>query len=109
MKFEMVSDGGANVSVMEVSPVQVPVWEEAFQIELADLFDMDTAETALPVLDAAVRRFYDAPDALRPLLHPADWRGLKGNRQLIQRMRDWMATYPGATISGADDVVPAAS
>lgn len=80
---------------------QVELWTAAFNGQaLTTLFDTTTADAAIPVLDAATARFLDAPDDLRPYLAADDWcRAFRGNRRLIQGMRDWLATYDGATIS----------
>ena len=99
MKFEMYASSGTNGSTMEVHDNQVELWSAAFDADLAGLFDTTPAATAIPVLDAAIARFLDDPDSLRTHLAADDWRGLRGNRLLVQQMRDWLATYDGATVS----------
>lgn len=103
MKFELYASSGTNGSETVVHDNQLALWSAAFGgADLTTLFDMATAATAIPVLDAAIARFLDNPDDLRPNLAADDWQGLRGNRRLIQGLRDWLATYEGATISSVD-------
>lgn len=107
--FECIDSGGTYHSAVAVLPYRVALWSAAFGVEsLAGLFDMTSAEVAIPVIDAAIDRFNTVPDELRKLVDPVDPVGLFGNRKALLKLRTWLAQN-GGTITGAiDDEVPAA-
>ncbi|WP_228535962.1 hypothetical protein, partial [Nocardia sp. BSTN01] len=81
-------------------------WAAAFGVATLDgLFDMTPVEDALPLFDAAIRRFNEDPEALRPLLAADDPVGLRGNRGALIKIYQHMAQL-GGTISGAVDETP---
>ncbi|MFE5290222.1 hypothetical protein ACFRAQ_35165 [Nocardia sp. NPDC056611] len=99
--FETRFGGGKGLEEVRLEPEQIPLWAKAFDVESLDgLFDLATAEQAIPLFDAAINRFNHDPDSLRPLLDASDFRGLRGNRMVLQQMRATLADFADATISG---------
>lgn len=99
--FECIAASNSYTSDFAVQPNREVLWSAAFGVEsLEGLFDMTPAEEAIPVVDAAVRRFNDDPNSLRPLVARDDRMGLRGNRGLLLQLRAFLAEH-GGTISGA--------
>lgn len=99
--FEIFAGGDAFHMTVDVPPEREPLWAAAFGVDRLDgLFDMTPVDRARPVLDAAIRRFGEDPDALRPLLASGAPGGLFLERSALVRMRDRLIAVQG-TISGA--------
>ncbi|MFE7798993.1 hypothetical protein [Nocardia sp. NPDC057440] len=90
-----------------IQPNREALWAAAFGVEsLEGLFDMTPVAVALPLIDAAIAKFNDDPESLRPLLAADDPVGLRGNRGILRNLRAKMVNL-GGTISGAVDESPA--
>lgn len=101
--FEFVSDGHSFQESVAVQPNREALWCAAFGVESLDgLFDVVRVEEAIPLFDAAIRRFNEDPESLRPLLAADDPVGLRGNRGALLKIRRRMAQL-GGTITGAID------
>ncbi|WP_157115043.1 hypothetical protein [Nocardia niwae] len=99
--FECIAAGGTYVSTPVIQANRDALWCAAFQVDSLDgLFDMTPADHAIPVFDAAIARFNDAPESLRPLVAADDPIGLRGNRKALIGIRTFLA-HNGGTISGA--------
>ncbi|TLF72936.1 hypothetical protein [Nocardia cyriacigeorgica] len=99
--FETRFGAGKGMEEVRIDPVQERLWAAAFGVETLDgMFDLVTAAEAIPRFDEAIDRFNHEPDLLRPLLDPSDFRGLRGNRRVLEQMRATLADHPDATISG---------
>lgn len=99
--FETRFGGGVGQEHIYIRPSQEPLWAKAFGVEKLDgLFDLETRDRAIPILDAAINRFNHDPESLRPLLDPNDVLDLRGNRMVFQQIRATLADFPDSTISG---------
>ncbi|MGW4119899.1 hypothetical protein [Nocardia sp. NPDC004711] len=104
--FEVLADGETYAATVFIQPNREALWAAAFGVtQLDGLFDMTPAEQAIPVVDAAISRFNNDPDALRPLVAADDPVGLRGNRAVLLQLRARLAKS-GGTISGAVDESP---
>lgn len=104
--FEFTAAGGSYALTVSIQPNREALWCAAFGVEsLEGLFDMTPVDQAKPVLDAAIARFNDDPESLRPLLAADDPMGLRGNRGILRDLRKKMVNL-GGTISGAVDESP---
>lgn len=106
--FEFEAPGGTYAMSVMIQPNREALWCAAFEVETLDgLFDMTPADQAEPVLAAAIARFKDAPNSLRPLLAPDDPVGLHGNRGILRNLRKKMIELGGGVLSGAVEAGPA--
>lgn len=101
--FEFTAAGGSYAMSIAIQPNREALWCAAFDVDsLEGLFDMTPVDQAKPVLDAAIAKFNDDPESLRPLLAVDDPVGLRGNRGILRSLRAKMVNL-GGTISGAVD------
>ncbi|KZM71053.1 hypothetical protein [Nocardia terpenica] len=114
--FECIKNEATNVSITSLYPHQEALWCAAFERDSLDsLFDITPAAEAVRVIDKAIAKFNSDPDSLRPHLSADDWRKLRGNRDLLEKMRAFIIDSPDSTISGPipdkdpDDELPPAS
>jgi hypothetical protein len=108
--FETRYGGGVGQEQVGIDPRLEAFWLALFDSEPDDLvFDLDTAERAIPKIDAAINRLNHDPDSLRPLLPEGVKGGLIRRRQVLEQMRATLADHPDASISGPlERDVPAA-
>ncbi|MGY1946555.1 hypothetical protein [Nocardia asiatica] len=100
--FETRYGSGAGQEVVKVRPEKEDLYKAAFGVDdIEYIFDLDTPETAIPKLDAAIGRFNHEPEALRPFLPPNERGGLVRTRQVLEQMRATLADFPDSSISGA--------
>jgi hypothetical protein len=99
--FECIGSTHNLMQDFVVLPTREKLWAAAFGVASLDgLFDMTPAAEAIPVVEAAVRRFNDEPEALRPLVDSSDPVGLRGNRSVLIEL--WKFLFAnGGTVSGA--------
>ena len=101
--FEYISAGHTFQESVLVQPNREALWAAAFGVASLDgLFDIVKVEDAIPLFDAAIRKFNSDPEELRALLALDDPLGLRGNRGVLVRFRQRMAQL-GGTITGAID------
>ena len=106
-QFEFTTASGSYALSVAIQPNREALWCAAFEVDSLDgLFDMTPVEQAKPVLDAAIARFNESPDELRPFLAADDPIGLRGNRGILRDLRKKMVTL-GGTLSGAVEEEPA--
>ncbi|MEU1526343.1 hypothetical protein ABZ413_29520 [Nocardia rhamnosiphila] len=104
--FEYLDASQSYAMSVAIQPHREALWAAAFGVETLDgLFDMTPADQAIPVIAAAIAKFNDDPESLRPLLSPGDYIGLRGNRGILVDLRKKMLRM-GGTISGAVDESP---
>lgn len=104
-EFEIISNGGVMVDHIRVPESFEPVVNALFG---GQVFDMATATTMIPLIDAAKGNLQADPDKFRALL--TSGLGLRQARQLLDQMRELLVIFPDATVSGlVDPDVPAAS
>lgn len=99
--FETRYGAGIGQEIVKILPEQEALWAAAFGVEDFEyVFDQATADSALPLFDAAINRLNHEPDTLRPLV-PAGFRGgLIRTRRVLEQMRSTLADFPDASISG---------
>ncbi|WP_406234903.1 hypothetical protein [Nocardia sp. NBC_01009] len=104
MKFEHIDKTGGFMTDFEIGPSRVALWTAAFAVEsLAELhWDMTPVSQAIPLIDAAIARFNETPDAFRALVSVDDPVGLRGNRGALLHIRKWITKNEG-TISFVED------
>lgn len=115
MQFECASNGGSNVSILVMRPMQQRVWEWAFEVEsLTGLFDMTPGANAVPIIDAAKRRIFDNPNDAAEVVKQglsdgleAEWSGMRGMYRLFDSVRSFLVSASDAIISGGIDELPA--
>ena len=101
--FEYISAKNNLHGSLVVAPNRERLWAAAFGVDSLDmLFDMTPVEEAMPLFAAAIRKFNEDPESLRPLLAADDPVGLRGNRGALIKIWQRMAQL-GGTISGAID------
>ena len=99
--FETRFGEGTELEEVRLEPYQELLWARAFRVDALDgLFDITPAAQAVPRLDEAIGRFNHDPEPLRRLLDPADSRGLRGNRMVLEQIRATLVSHADATISG---------
>ena len=101
--FEFVSENHSFQESVAVHPAREALWCAAFGVETLDgLFDVVRVEEAIPRFDAAIRKFNEDPESLRPLMAVDDPVGMRGNRGILLKIRKRMAQL-GGTVTGAID------
>lgn len=101
--FEYISASHLLQESVTIQPNREALWAAAFGVSTIDgMFDMTAVEDAIPLFDAAIRKFNSDPEELRALVAADDILGLRGNRGALLRIRQRMAKF-GGTISGAID------
>ncbi|MFE2997938.1 hypothetical protein ACFXG4_23330 [Nocardia sp. NPDC059246] len=107
--FETRYGEGRGMEEVRLETYQESLWAKAFGVEtLEGLFDLTPGDQAVTRIDEAIYRFNHDPEPLRTLLDPADTRGLRGNRMVLEQMRSTLVSHSDATISGlVNDVPPA--
>lgn len=94
--FEYISDSHVFQGQLVIQPNRERLWAAAFGVDSLDgLFDMTRTEEAIPLFDAAIRKFNADPESLRPLLAADDPLGLRGNRGALLKFRGHMAQLAG--------------
>lgn len=93
------------VSVTYVPEISWPVWHAAFgRDDLTGLWWYAPAAEALPVLAAALQRFAAERKNYAALLHPLDWRGVRGNELVLRRVIHDLTTHDDSVIAvGRED------
>lgn len=95
--------GVTGPSVVDVTMIPEycwPVVHAAFGVDdLTGKFMYTPAAEAAPVIEAAIQTFHDRRDQLAELVHPNDWRGLDGNRRVLERMLQALHRYPDNVIA----------
>ncbi|PSR64010.1 MULTISPECIES: hypothetical protein [Nocardia] len=101
--FEYISASHGFQESLSIQPNREALWAKAFGVDSLDgMFDMTPVEKAIPLFDAAIRKFNSDPEELRPFLAADDPIGLRGNRGALVKLRKHMDLL-GGTISGAVD------
>jgi len=105
-QFELISASGKTKTTAVIDPRREALWAEALGVESLDnLFDMTPADAAIPLLDAALARFHQDPESLRPHVDPEDATGLRMTRSGLLGLRKHLIQF-GGVISGVfEDVV----
>ena len=93
---------GTEMSITKLNETQQEIWKKALDTEdLDQLFDSASATDAIAVLDNALAFILQDPESIRQIVWKnSDWRGVRGNRRVIEGVRNWLADHPGSTISG---------
>ncbi|MGY2019412.1 hypothetical protein [Nocardia gipuzkoensis] len=99
--FECIGETHNLMHDFVIQPNRAALWAAAFGVDsLDDMFDMTPAAEAIPIVDAAIRRFNEDPNSLRPLVAADDPVGLRGNRAVLIELRKFLFEN-GGTVSGA--------
>lgn len=106
-QFELISASGKTKTKAVIDPRREALWAAALGVpSLDDLFDMTAAELAIPTLDAAIERFHQDPESLRPYVDPEDPTALRMTRNGLLGLRKHLVQF-GGIISGVfDDELP---
>ncbi|CAM3038168.1 hypothetical protein [Skermania piniformis] len=94
-----------DVSITFVPEMSWPIWHTVFGLpDLTGLWWYAAAADARPVLTAALDEFDERGDELARLLDPQDWRGVRGNRQVLARVIEELDRWPDNVIAvGRED------